>query len=187
MLSRVSLLLACAAAVGMAQPANIPPEAANWLVPPDPDRALSAPEARRLVAQVVVLLDKRAGWGKRSEAVEELAGRIRHPAAAPAFHFVMLDESDDPAMRIEAARRGLSLGMSQTMGHAIGLLRSKDADVRSNVWELLVGQYPPGRDFGFMRAGSLEENEAATKRWEAWWEANKDTFKVNVWEAMIIH
>jgi len=144
----------------------------------DPDRALSATEAEELVADVVVLLDKNAGITSRDFAAGRLVGR-RHRAVLPALRFVMYDETDNPSIRLVVMRWTLRMRLPEGLGEVIPLLRSPDQQVRGNVYELLRWQYPPGREFGYdLFHKTPEENEPAIKRWEEWWEANKDTFEL---------
>jgi len=144
----------------------------------DPDRALSGAEAEELVAEAVMLLDKKASLRSRDDAARRLVLR-RHRAVLPALRSVMYDETDTHYIRLWVMNWTLRMRLPEGLGEVIPLLRSPDQQVRGNVYQLLRWQYPPGREFGYDRFHkTVEENEPAIKRWEEWWEANKDTFEL---------
>jgi len=149
---------------------------------PPPTRSLSAEEAQRLTQLVVTLLDEKAGWGDRVMALNELVQKVHHVACVPPLRFVALDEGEDANLRIHAARGMLRLGPAALLGDVLPLLSSKDSRVRLGAWEILVGQYPPGREFGYDvdPRKSPQDNAEAIRRWEKWWEENKATFKIKL-------
>jgi len=153
----------------------------------DPARPLSAEEAEKLVAQVVVLLDKKADKQLRLRAVRILEEKLRHRAALPALRFLIHDEAENASLRAKAMDALLFIGLEEAVGDLLKLLRSEDGDVRFWAWERLCWQYPKGLDFGFDRAKSVEENEEAIKRWEEWWDGNKDTFQVKTSPLLFEH
>lgn len=148
---------------------------------PSPTRALSSADAAQLTQLVVGLLDEGAGWGARVRALNELVENIRHVACVPPLRFVAMDEDEHANLRVHAVRGMLRLGPPALMADVVSLLRSKELDVRFGAWLILVGQYPQGREFGWDPdpAKAPEDNAEAIRRWEQWWEANKQTFKIN--------
>jgi hypothetical protein len=145
-------------------------------------RPLTCAEATELVAQATVLLDKDAALGKRWVAAYEFLDRLRHRAAGPALRRLMHDEADDPTLRTNATRALLAIGETEALLDAVELLDSANQDVRGNVHEMLLLQYPEGREFGYHAWDPVDQRQAAIRRWREWYEAAKGTLKVNAME-----
>ena len=157
-------------------------------LPDDPpaDRSLAAPEAIRLADLAVTLLDKEHRVG-RPEAADQLGQKMHHLACIPPLRFVALDESDDAFVRVHAMIALLRIGRSDSLGDLLPNLRSKDPRVRGSAHALLVRQHAEGRAFGYDPQKPPEENADALTKWEQWWERNKETFRLNIWDLMEYH
>lgn len=146
---------------------------------PDPARRLTAAEAEALVCQVVILLDRDQPWDRpRLDALTALSQTIHHRAALPAMRRVLRDERENENARADVLLHMGCLGVPEAVDDSVTLLRSPVGRLRLQAIRVLLQEYPPGKQFGYVPSRQPSEDDAATRGWEEWWKANRETFKV---------
>jgi hypothetical protein len=111
--------------------------------------------------------------GVRFSAVVEL-GRLAEESAIPALGEVAMNDGDN-YVRDFAVRVLGNMGVAAVIPYLIRALRDSDALVASSANEGLVRITK--RSFGFDRKATSEQRQDAIRKWEDWWEKNRETFK----------
>lgn len=111
--------------------------------------------------------------GARFSAVVEL-GRLADPSAIPALAEVAINDGDN-YVRDFAVRVLGNFDVPAVIPYLIRALHDSDSLVASSANEGLVRITK--RSFGFDRKATNEQRQEAIRKWEEWWEKNRESFK----------
>lgn len=111
--------------------------------------------------------------GVRFSAVVDL-GRLADPNSVPALGALAINDGDN-YVRDFAVRVLGNLGVPAAIPYLVRALHDSDALVANSANDGLVRMTK--RSFGFDRKATTEQRQEAVRKWEEWWEKNRETFK----------